>query len=42
VAALAWCAALCRVGGMPVGAVRAHVPPWLLDTLVAAAPAPRR
>jgi hypothetical protein len=27
---------------MPVGAVRAHVPPWLLDTLVAAAPAPRR
>jgi WASH complex subunit strumpellin len=42
VAALAWCDALARVGGVPHAALRAHVPPWLLDTVVAAAPAPRR
>jgi hypothetical protein len=42
VAALGWCAALARVGGVPHAALRAHVPPWLLDTVVAAAPAPRR
>ena len=42
VAAVAWCHALVRVGGMHPDAPRAHVPPHLLDTVLGDAPAPRR
>jgi WASH complex subunit strumpellin len=42
VTAVGWCHALVRVGAMPAEAIRAHVPPHLLDTVLGDAPAPRR